>query len=776
LLARRRRDIHADDVVKEKIVLKTVRSMGWRTVLVAVLIGGLGGAGIGAPAMAVTPASWEVVQPGATGTCGGTRAALALDAAGRLTLAASRDCTAALDPGQLALRTTTVDFTQQLEFVGRTDRTIIDDYTMVTGKTRQRSRAATISTFDFVRSGVHLTVIVRVSQSGVAFRYELPASATVIDDATEFQFPADTTITTASYAAPHETPWSTSTVGALGAGSYEFGSLLRRTNGMVVQLAEADPDGTFPGGRLNRWGASGFEIEPATGSIPMAAGGHTPWRVVSLGSSSAVFQSTLVDDVARPSRISDTSWIKPGVSAWNWLDGYEGGQASLSQQKAWVDYASGQGWAYSLVDGGWKGQTWIPELVQYAEQRNVGIWLWVHSADLATAAQRESTFATFREWGVKGVKIDFMDSDSLSRYAWYEATLEDTARHQLMVDFHGSRLPQGSSRTWPHLLTSEAVRGGEFLGDRTITHVAAAPFTRGALGGTDYTPLGYQNGKPNSDAVELAFTVLYDTGLLLPAGTRSSYAARPVSEWWMRSVPVAWDETRLVGGAPETGAVVARRSGERWYLGAMKVGAPGDLTYSTSFLGSGQWLAEVVDDSPSGALRRSTRWVTAGTTLMIPTEVANGGHAIRFTRVAAAPAGAARIRVQGSGLALNVAYASTANGAAAIQWPASGDLNNYFAVLPLGDGYVRIVAQHSGRDVVILDASASPGAPAIQHDYGNPGVVNDEWLLEDAGGGRFRIMNRLSGLYLAAADSNGGTQLRQIPYRAGDEGQLFWFG
>ncbi|GAA2446514.1 glycoside hydrolase family 97 protein [Agromyces soli] len=755
----------------------TVRSQAWRAALVAILVAGMSAVALEAtPAQAVTPGSWEVAQPGATGTCGGTRAALALDSNGRLTLAAARDCVAALDPGQLALRTTSVDFTQQLDFVARSDRTVFDDYTMVSGKSRQRSRAATISTFTFARGGVQLVVIVRVSQSGVAVRYALPNAATVIDDATEFQFPSDTSITTARYAGPHETPWGTTTVGALGAGSYEFGSVLRRSNGMAVQLAEGDPDGTFPGGALNRWGASGFEVALATASVPMAAGAVTPWRVVSVGSPADLFQSTLVDDVARPSKITDTSWIKPGISAWNWLDGYEAGQASLAQQKAWVDYASKQGWAYSLVDGGWKGQSWVPELVAYAAERNVGILLWVHSADLETAAQRESTFTTFRDWGVKGVKIDFMDSDSLSRYAWYEATLEDTARFQLMVDFHGSRLPQGSSRTWPHLLTSEAIRGGEFLGDRTIAHVAAAPFTRGALGGTDYTPLGFQNGKPNSDAVELAQTVLYDTGLLLPAGTRSSYAARPISEWWMRSVPVVWDETRLVGGTPETGAVVARRSDERWYLGAMKAGAPGNITYSTAFLGSGQWLAEVVDDAPNGTLRRTTQVVTAGAALTIPTAVANGGHAIRFTRVVSAPAEATRIRLDGSGLALNVAYASSSNGAAIVQWPASADPNSSFSVAPLGDGYVRIIAKHSGRDVVILDAGTSPGAVAVQHDYGNAAVANDEWLLEDAGGGRFRIVNRLSGLVLAAVDSDWGTQLRQVPYRSGDTGQLFWFG
>ena len=222
--------------------------------------------------------------------------------------------------------------------------------------------------------------------------------------------------------------------------------------------------------------------------------------------------------------------------------------------------------------------------------------------------------------------------------------------------------------------------------------------------------------------------------------------------------------------------MVARRSNERWYLGAMKVGAPGTISYSTSFLGTGPWLAEIVDDAPNGTLRRTTQLITAGSTLSIPTAVANGGHAVRFTRAVSVPTSAIRIRVQQSGLAVNVAFAGTANGDAIVQWPASGDTNNYFSLLPLGDGYVRIVAQHSGRDVVILDAGASPGAKAIQHDYGNPAVTNDEWLLEDAGAGRFRILNRHSGLYLTVTDSEWGTPLRQMPYRSGDTLQMFWFG
>lgn len=727
-------------------------------------------------ASAATPGSWSTAQPGASGTgCAGVRATVALDAGGKLRLSATSDCNAALEPAQLGLTTSATSYTTGLEFVSRTDSTITDNYTTVTGKELARNRAATLTTLNFDKAGNRFTVILRTSSSGVAFRYELGTAGSITDDATEYAFPGETKATTSPFTDAHEGLWSNTALSTLPAGAYDFGVLLRRTNGVNVLLAESDVTGAYAGGKLNKYG-TGFELQLATASIAVPAGFKTPWRTAAIGTAASVFESTLTDDVARPSQVADTSWIRPGVSAWSWLDGGEATGASLAAQKGWVDYASSQGWAYSLVDGGWKGQTWMPELVQYAAERGVGIFVWYHWSDLDTVGERDTVLTQLNNWGVKGAKIDFMNSDSQAQYQWYDAILAATAAHQIMVDFHGARLPQGVYRTWPHVLTQEGIRGSEYYGgSRNNAHVTALPFSRGVLGGSDYTPFGFQTGKPNSDAVELALTVQLDSGLLCPAATREVFAARPVAQWWSRQIPVVWDETKLVGGDPETGAIVARRSGTNWYLGASKAGAAAAaISYSTSFLGSGTWHAEIINDTASGGLVRTSQTITAGATLSIASVVTNGGHVVRFTRDVTPPAGYTRLRIDSTDQVLNVAGASTANGAAIVQWYAGTDPNSLFQLQSVGDGFYRIVAQHSGRAVVIDSGSTSAGAVAKQWNYDAGAVQNDEWLLEDASSGRFRLLNRGSGLYLTQPGAAAGTQFQQRP-ATGADNQLFWF-
>ncbi|WP_328993259.1 glycoside hydrolase family 97 catalytic domain-containing protein [Kribbella sp. NBC_01245] len=745
-----------------------------RAAVVAAVV--IAGALQGVSSANAAPGSWSTAQPGASsGGCDGVRATIALDAVGKARLSATVNCQDALAPAQLGLTTSTGDYRDGLEFVSRSDATITDNYTTVTGKERVRNRTATLTTFEFRKAGNTFSVILRTSSAGIAFRYQLGTAGTVTDDATEFAVPADTSVTAAPYWPAHEALWSTATIGSLASGLYDYAPLLRRTNGVSVLLAESDPSGAFAGAGLRKFG-NGFEVEVQTPSLQVPAGFRTPWRTATIGSPATVFESTLVDDVARPSQIADTSWIKPGISSWSWMDGGHATQRDLNRQKAWVDYAASQGWPYVLVDDGWKDITWMPELTQYAAQRGIGIFLWYHWTDLDTPAERDQQFGRITGWGVKGVKLDFMDSDGQARYQWYDAALADAARYRLMVNFHGARLPQGVSRTWPNLLTQEGIRGGEFLdGSRTIGHVAAAPFGRGAVGGADYTPMGFQHAQPNSGAVELALGVLYDSGLLLPAGSRSSYAARPAAQWWLRQLPTVWDETRLLAGTPTTGAVVARRNNGRWYVGAMRVGGPTSIGYSTAFLGSGTWQAEIVNDTAGGGFSRTSQTIQAGQALTVPTTVTNGGHVVRFTKAATLPVEPSRVLVESTGQSVNVAFAEQTNGAAVMQWPANDDPNSRFRFESVGDGHVRMIAQHSSKAVVTLNASTSAGAPIIQYSWESGPTQNDEWLAEDAGGGRFRLLNRGSGLYLTMPSTTAGAQFTQSPFDASPR-QLFRIG
>jgi hypothetical protein len=228
-----------------------------------------------------------------------------------------------------------------------------------------------------------------------------------------------------------------------------------------------------------------------------------------------------------------------------------------------------------LVDEGWSPD-WMPDLVRYAADRGVGIIVWSRWDDLETQAERDALLPLWKSWGVAGVKVDFMNSDTQERMAWYHAIARDTAALHLLLNFHGATPPRGIQRTWPHVLTVEGVRGAEDynLGYLTPTHNATLPFTRNAIGSMDYTPVTFSADRREVSAGhELALSVVYESGLQHPADSVESYSGRGVAEAFLERVPTAWDQTELVSGFPGREATFARRSGDEWFVGSIVAGA-----------------------------------------------------------------------------------------------------------------------------------------------------------------------------------------------------------
>jgi alpha-glucosidase len=273
----------------------------------------------------------------------------------------------------------------------------------------------------------------------------------------------------------------------------------------------------------------------------------------------------------------------------------------------------------------------MPELVRYGKDRGVKIQVWLHYTLLTDPVEREKWLSTLERWGVKGVKIDFMDSESQERMRWYDDALKDTAKHHLMVNFHGSTIPKGIQRTWPHVMTMEGV-GGEEKRNNTPEQLAALPFTRNVIGSMDFTPGAFHRPfRPNvgSDAGELGLTVLYESGIQNLAGTPESYEARPLARDYLEQLPTGWEETRLLTGDPGRSAVMARRASDgRWFIGGTFAGAARSVDVPMrlgSGPGSGKWLVETVTDGPSG-LVREPHVVRGGDSLTVPV-VADGGFA-----------------------------------------------------------------------------------------------------------------------------------------------------
>jgi alpha-glucosidase len=546
-------------------------------------------------------------------------------AGGSLTLGVEREGRTVLAPAPVGLQTVEVDLSTGLRVVDADRRTVVERYEMTTGKRLRRSTRMSELRLALRGAGnAAMDLVVRVAPDGVAYRYELPAPLTVTGEASAFTLPAEAPAWLLPYNAWYEQNRVATTAAGAPAGDFGNPSLFQVGDDFAL-LTESDVDGRYSGGRLRHAaGSASYQVVLADAQVSAR---RTPWRTAIVGDLATVTESTLVDDLATPSRIRDTSWIQPGKVAWSWLSDHPS-PSDFERQKDFVDFAARNNWYAVLVDEGWSAE-WVPELVRYARARGVEILLWFHWNRLDTAEERDTTLPLVKSWGVRGVKLDFMESDTQARYQWYDTVLAKTAELELMVNFHGSTIPHGLARTWPHIMTMEAVRGAENYPLPVNNPVQA--FTRNVVGSMDYTPVSLDTGIHRASiAHEVALPVVYESGWQHFADMPEAYERRPQALRYLNQLPTAWDQTRLVAGHPGSGAVFARRSADRWFLGAIASGEARTMTAPLRFLGPGRWLVEVVRDGaePRGDLVRSRQVLTGRDTLAVDVPTDGGFAAI----------------------------------------------------------------------------------------------------------------------------------------------------
>jgi alpha-glucosidase len=375
-----------------------------------------------------------------------------------------------------------------------------------------------------------------------------------------------------------------------------------------------------------------FQIEQAADYIAATSGARAfPWRLVAIAEKDAdLITNQLVYLLARPYEAQDTTWIKPGKVAWDWYNAnniygvdFKSG-INTATYKYYIDFASKYGIEYIILDEGWyklgnllevSPDMNIEELVAYGKQKNVGVILWVVWKTLDD--QFEPAFKQFEKWGIKGIKVDFMQRDDQAVINFYHKVCREAARRKMLVDFHGAIRPAEMTRTWPNLITTEGVRGLEqnkWSKYANPEHNVTLPFTRMFMGPMDYTPGAMMNGGKNSFAPvferpmslgtrchQLAMYVVYESPLQMLADSPSNYLREPEAMEFLAPVPTVWDETKALDAKIGDYVIIARRSGRDWYVGAMTDWTARELEIDFSFLPEGNFQMEAYQDGANAS-------------------------------------------------------------------------------------------------------------------------------------------------------------------------------
>ena len=361
-------------------------------------------------------------------------------------------------------------------------------------------------------------------------------------------------------------------------------------------------------------GDRSLKIEKEAEYIAKTSGKRNfPWRYfVITKEDKQLVENTMTYKLADKNQLEDVSWIKPGQVSWEWWNGatpygqditFKAG-CNLETYKYFIDFASKFGIPYIIMDEGWAKSTRDPitpnptfnlqELIKYGKERNVKIVLWL---TWLTVENHFDLFKTFADWGIAGVKIDFMDRSDQWMVNYYERVAKEAAKHKLFVDFHGSFKPAGLERRYPNVLSYEGVLGMEQGGNCKPTNSIYLPFMRNAVGPMDFTPGSMLSAQPEDNrstranamgsgtrAYQMALFVVFESGLqMLADNPVYYYRERPCTEF-ISSVPVVWDETKVLDAKVGEYVVIARRSGKKWFLGAITNNMGRELEVDLSFL------------------------------------------------------------------------------------------------------------------------------------------------------------------------------------------------
>ncbi|KPM49702.1 glycoside hydrolase family 97 protein [Jiulongibacter sediminis] len=549
-----------------------------------------------------------------------------------------------------------------------------ESYSLQSGKKKELSFDSKTMTIQTTKCGVNFWVIFKILNNGVAFRYHFP-------DSSETEYQIGSEYSEFGLANTNGTVWMQENSNSYPVYEGFFnevypGSSSSQASGFVfpalisindhwLLLTETDLDSNFYASHLSQHPTGGsYKLSgpyPFDGVSQFDQFAHfktpmkTPWRVVTIGNElNEIVESNLTTDLAQPSLISDQSYIETGIATFSWWSSFTS-SSYIDSMRHYVDLAADLNCPFFTIDADWDKisnlESELPLFVDYATSKGVKLWTWYnmggpHNASsyannitprdsMHIAQTRRDHLQWIKNMGIAGIKVDFMMSDKQGMIQYYLDILKDAAELDLMVNFHGATAPRGWQRTYPNLMTVEAVAGAEGIlfntnfRQRLASHNVTLAFTRNVLGSMDYTPavLGhtYHNNGDNIDhnstiSHQLALLTLFESGMSHFADHYSRFENLPeTAKEIIRQTPGAWDDTKLLSGYPDEEVVLARKYKHNWFISGINGENFGKTeSIDLSFLPQGQYrLRTIKDGSSKGLIVTENQIFTTGDNLTV---------------------------------------------------------------------------------------------------------------------------------------------------------------
>jgi len=518
------------------------------------------------------------------------------------------------------------NFSTGLVFIEQSEQTISETYPMVSGKKSIHENYCNQKTLVFKNaSGEIMHLIFRAYNDGIAWRYYFDGSGSreITSELSNFTLPEKTIGWLQDYKPDYQGYYPLKSAADDVEKDIGFPALFKTPTDVWILVTEASVYGDYAGCRLE--GAfsknNTFKVKLPQDKLSSALPWKTPWRTAIIGKNlGTIVESVLVDNLNPACELEDTSWIKPGRVSFPWLTDHTANKNFETLTK-FVDLASEMGWEYTEIDtaaidcdNGLRGcDHWMTEpllgkidkLIKYARSKGVDVFGWSHWLDLEESGKRKEILKVYNELGIAGIKADFMENDSQKSFQWRDDFIKDCAERKIMISLHGSTLPRGQRRRWPHIMTWESILGEEWYTlpnaknprpPATPAHNCTIPFTRNVVGPMDYTPTVFSfDNNQTTNAHELAMSVIYESGWQCLSDSPESYNASPAKPF-LKDVPAAWDDIHFIDGAPGEFCCLGRRKGGDWYIAAINAESARTIKINLSFLKQGSYTTRIYKD------------------------------------------------------------------------------------------------------------------------------------------------------------------------------------